>query len=74
MPAITAEQAQAQLDAWLACSLALAEGHQTYTVHGRTFSKADAGEVRRQIDYWESKVNKLSSGSRGAKVRYVVSA
>lgn len=73
MSGITATQAQQQLDAWLACSLAIAQGNQSYTIQGREFTKADAAEVRRQIDFWEARVAKLSSGARGAKVRYVVS-
>lgn len=72
MAGISQEQAQEQLDAWLAASLVVSQ-NQAYTLHGRTFTKADAGEIRRQIDYWEARVIKASSGTRGARVRYVVS-
>lgn len=72
MAGITLAQAQAQLDAWLAASLAVAE-NQSYQIGPRSFTKADAGEIRRQIDYWETRVNQLSTGSRGPRVRYVVS-
>jgi len=68
---ISLAQAQAQLDAWLAASLAVAQ-NQSYTIQGRSFTKADAGEIRRQIDYWEARVVKSSNGTRGARVRYVV--
>jgi hypothetical protein len=73
VPAVTLEQAQAQLNAWLACSLAIATGNQSHQIGIRTFTKADAGEVREQIEFWERRVEQLQQGApRGPRVRYVV--
>lgn len=74
MAGVTLAQAQEQLDAWLAASLAIAQGNQSYTIGQRQFTKADAGEIRRQVEFWEARVERLSAGSRGPRVRYVVSA
>jgi len=59
--AITREQAQAQLDLWLTASAAVAAA-QSYEIAGRKLTRADAAEVRRQIDYWEAKLDRLSRG------------
>lgn len=79
MADVTLAQAQAQLDAWLACSLAVAE-NQAYTIEGdgtsRTFTKANAFFILDQIRYWRTEVQRLSSpsGASGSRrrVRYVV--
>jgi hypothetical protein len=55
LAAITLTQAQAQLDAWLAASLAVA-GAQSYEIAGRRMTRADAAEITGQIDYWSRKV------------------
>ncbi len=51
-------QAQAQLDAWLAASLAVAKS-QSYRIADRELTRADAGEVQKQIDYWRAMVRTL---------------
>ena len=72
MAGITLEQAQAQLDQWLAASTAVAK-NQSYTISGRSFTKADAATILSQIEFWDRKVNQLSrGGSGGARVRYGV--
>jgi hypothetical protein len=76
MPAFTLVQAQAQLDAWLAASLAVATS-QSYeiTVEGNTrkLSRADAGEIRRQIDFWRVEVTRLTpAASRRPRSRTIV--
>jgi len=68
MAGITLAQAEAQLSAWLDASTAVAQG-QSYTIGARSLTRADAKEIREQIDYWENKVQKLSSGSGGIRVR-----
>ncbi len=52
---ITATQAQAALDAWIAADLAVAKG-QSYTMNGRSLTLANAKEIREQIQYWERRV------------------
>ena len=42
MAGITLAQAEAQLAAWLAASTAVAS-NQSYTIAGRTYTRADAG-------------------------------
>lgn len=78
MAGITQAQAQAKLDEWLAADTAVAT-RQEYTINGRTLRLSDAAEIRRNIEYWDSKVraleNQALSGAtrRGPRVRYIVS-
>jgi hypothetical protein len=58
---ITQTQAQAQLDAWLAASLAVAQG-QEYEIAGRRLKRADAREIREQVRFWEGRVKRLAGG------------
>ena len=68
MPGITLEQAQAQLDAWLAASLAVAGG-QSYTIGNRTLARADAAECREMVQHWQGQVKQLTPGT-GGRVRF----
>lgn len=77
MAGITLEQAQAQLDSWLAASTAVAtsQSYEIDTSNGRRkLTRADAAEVRQQITYWQEKVNTLTNASAGGRrrTRYVV--
>ena len=75
--AITLTQAQARLDDWMAADARVATG-QSYTVQtatgSRQLTRADAAEIRKNISYWESKVNSLTkkNGSKSilAKSRF----
>lgn len=64
MAGITQAQAQAQLDAWLAASIATA-GNQSYQIADRKLTRADAAEIRRSIEYWQQQVSLLSSRATG---------
>lgn len=66
MAGLTLAQAQARLDAWLAADDAVANS-QSYTIEGRSLTRADARTIRENIDYWEAKVQSLSRG--GLRVR-----
>ena len=68
MAGITLAQAQAQLTTWLAADTAVASG-QAYTIGGRSLSRANAKEIRENIQFWDSKVQKLSRG--GIRIRTV---
>lgn len=71
---MTLAQAQAQLDAWLAASLAIA-GSKEYQIGDRRLRREDGAEVRQQIAFWESRVNALTAqaaGVRGGSGRYAV--
>jgi len=71
MAGITAEQAQARLDAWLEADAAVSQS-QSYSIAGRSLTRANAAEIRNNIDYWQRKVSQLSRGGSGARVRYGV--
>lgn len=77
MAGITLDQAQAQLDTWLAANSAVASGQEYEIDTGsgrRRLKRADAAEIRQQIDYWDGKVKSLtpSSGGGRRRTRYVV--
>ena len=61
--AISLTQAQTQLDAWLAADTAVAS-RQSYTVNGRSVTRADAAEITQKIEYWAAKVDTLSGTRR----------
>jgi hypothetical protein len=61
MAGITLAQAQAQLTAWLAADTAVASG-QAYSIAGRALTRAQAAEIRQNIQFWDSQVKKLTRG------------
>lgn len=71
MAGINLEQAQAQLDAWLQASLAVANG-QAYEIAGRKLTRVNAEYIDRMIDYWNNKVQSLSQSGRGGRARTIV--
>lgn len=72
MAGITLAQAQAQLDLWIAASSAVAAS-QSYSIAGRSLSRVDAGEIREQITYWNSQVERLTRASSGyRRTRFAV--
>lgn len=74
MAGITLQQAETQLAAWLAASEAVAAG-QSYTIAtstgSRTLTRANAGEIRNMVDFWDARVKRLSASGAG-RTRYVV--
>lgn len=58
MSGITLVQAQANLDKWVATDLGVAD-RQSYKVGDRWFTAVDAGEIRRNIQFWAAKVQEL---------------
>jgi hypothetical protein len=70
MAGITLSEAEAQLASWIAASTAVASG-QSYSIKDRSLSRVDAQEIRNQIDYWQSWVERLTPRTRG-RTRYVV--
>lgn len=69
MAGISLATAQSNLDKWVAASEALA-GNQSYSINGRSLSRANGDEVLRMISYWEKRVVTLSGTRRS--VRYGV--
>ncbi len=67
MAGITLAQAEAQLTSWITASTAVA-GNQSYSIGDRTLTRANAREIRENIEFWDRKVKRLSRGgilSRG---------
>lgn len=72
MAGITLAQAQAQLDAHLAASLAISN-NQSYSIAGRSLSRADLAEVNASITKWNALVVSLTNSISGrGRTRYVV--
>lgn len=60
---ISLEVAQKHLEEWLEAELEITT-HQSYRLMDRTLTKADLGEVRRMVEFWEGKVNSLVRKSK----------
>ena len=60
MAAITLETAKKHLEMWLEAE---SEGaiNQSYTIGGKSFTRANLGEIRKQIEYWSNKVQALEN-------------
>lgn len=69
MAGITLTQAQSKLTLWMNADDAVTKG-QSISVAGRSMTKADAGMIRENIEYWDKKVRQLSRG--GKRVRLAV--
>lgn len=63
--AISLPTAQAQLDAWIAASTAVATAGQSYTINGRTLTRANVAEIQQMIEFWSSKVSELEGKAAG---------
>jgi hypothetical protein len=61
MAGITITQANAQLDSWLTASTAVATG-QSYSIGGRSLTRANAKEIRENITFWDMQVKRLTRG------------
>ena len=59
--ALSAERCEAQLEAWEAASMALANG-KTYQIGDRILTLSNATEVRRQINYWSRELDLAQGG------------
>lgn len=68
MAGITLAQAEARLTSWLEADEAVASG-QSYTIAGRSLTRADAEEIRKNIQFWDRKVKELDRG--GIRIRGV---
>ena len=69
MAGISLQQAQQRLDDWLAADAAVSK-NQSYRIADRTYTRADAEVIRRNIEFWDGKVKKLSrAGGAGIRVR-----
>lgn len=55
---ITLEMAQKHLEEWMEAELEITT-HQSYRLGNETLTMADLDAVRRNIDYWNAKVEEL---------------
>ncbi len=60
MAAITLITAKKHLDMWLEAESEVAI-NQAYTIGGKSFTRANLGEIRKQIEYWSNKVQELEN-------------
>ena len=60
MAAITLITAKEHLDMWLEAESEVAI-NQSYTIGGKSFTRANLGEIRKQIEYWSNKVQALEN-------------
>lgn len=63
--AISLAQAQAQLDAWLNASLAVASGKSYTLANGVSVTRENAKYIQAQITYWNRMVSQISQASTG---------
>ena len=64
MAGITIEVARKHLDAWLTAEQEIAVS-QSYKIGTRSLTRADLGEVREQIKFWQNKVAELEKINSG---------
>lgn len=64
---ITVAEAKTALAAWLTADAALASGAQSTRISTggteRQLTRADAAEIRRNIEFWDTKVRQLAGGN-----------
>lgn len=63
---ITLEQSETALAVWLAADAAVAQG-QSYAIAGRSVTRANAKEIRENIEFWDNQVKRLSGGGIPAR-------
>lgn len=74
MSAFTIDQAQAQLDAWSAASLAVASNQSYRMADGRELTRADAADILSAVKFWRAEVERLTPAGAGGRqrIRYMV--
>jgi|TARA_Y100000310_G_scaffold194059_1_gene194053 hypothetical protein len=70
MAGITLTQAESKLSTWLAAVDAIATG-QSYSIAGRSLSRANLADAHAQVEYWDQKVKRLSKSGGGIPVKGV---
>lgn len=64
MAGISLQQAQTQLDSYLAAETAVLTG-QSYEINGRKLARADLADIQAGITIWNRRVGELSSRAAG---------
>lgn len=70
MSSIDLTKAKAMLDMWLEAEVAVSQG-KSYTIGSRSLTRNSLREIRNAQQYWSQKVEELSTGQSGIKVRYL---
>lgn len=63
MSGITLDIAKEHLNAWLKAELEVTAS-QSYEIGTRSLTRANLGEIRKQIEYWKNQVAKLENIAR----------
>lgn len=71
MAALTLAQVTVLRDAWYAAVQALATG-QSYSIGGRSLTRANLSQASAELDKWERQVERLTAGRTGLRVQRVV--
>lgn len=66
MAGITAEQADAQLAAYLAAETAVLAG-QSYSMNGRTLTRADLADIQQGVKIWDQRAKSIARGGMVVK-------
>ncbi|MBI5886770.1 MAG: hypothetical protein HZB85_09365 [Deltaproteobacteria bacterium] len=61
MAGITLAEAETHLTTWLDADKAVAKG-QSFSISGKTYTRADAQVIRENIEFWDRQVRRLSRG------------
>jgi len=61
MARITLAEAETHLTTWLDADKAVAKG-QSFSISGKTYTRADAQVIRENIEFWDRYVKRLSRG------------
>ena len=54
------ERAEKHDNAWLDAELAVSTS-QSYSIGSRSLTRANLGEIRKQLDYWRKEIEKLDN-------------
>ncbi len=66
---LTVAHCRAHLKTWLACLASLAE-NQSYRIGDFEYRRADLGQVREMIKFWQNQERELSAaGTRGTRTK-----
>lgn len=71
MAAITLEVAKKHLEMWLEAESEVAI-NQSYTIGGKSFTRANLAEIRKQIEYWSNKVAELENLAKKKNVTQII--
>jgi len=69
---ITLAQAQAQLSAYLAAEAAVLD-NQSYSIAGRSLTRANFADIQRGIEMWNQRVQSLTRAASGGRRSRIIS-